>query len=369
MREREVDVFLCHNLANICYLTGFQTLGSYGYGHYAALVPAHGKPTLFASDFESHNARIYSWLDDIVTYGVMPSHQGGPVEELARLLQKLGFARARIGYETSHFAMTLEEAERLRSNLPRARFEDVTGLADPIKIIKSPAEIAVMRQTAGLTSASLLAGIAAAKEGGADNVIAAAMYAAAVAGGAEYFSLQPIVTTGRRSGIPHSTFRRTPLRCGDVVFLEAAASYQRYSAPAMRAVFIGRPSAEVRRAHDACRASVETLLENIRGGASGATIAARADQRLRAIEPALVWHGYFGYSVGLTFPPMCTDCQINSSITTKRDLILQPGMVFHCNTSLRKLGWFGVAVGETVLVTQNGCETLTNVPRELKTVE
>ena len=39
-------------------------------------------------------------------------------------------------------------------------------------------------------------------------------------------------------------------------------------------------------------------------------------------------------------------------------------MVFHINTSLRKVGEFGVTMGDTVLVTETGCETLTKVPSE-----
>jgi Xaa-Pro aminopeptidase len=40
-------------------------------------------------------------------------------------------------------------------------------------------------------------------------------------------------------------------------------------------------------------------------------------------------------------------------------------MTFHASTSLRRLGEFGVTVGETVAVTQAGCEVLTDVPRDL----
>jgi Xaa-Pro aminopeptidase len=41
-------------------------------------------------------------------------------------------------------------------------------------------------------------------------------------------------------------------------------------------------------------------------------------------------------------------------------------MTFHASTSLRKLGEFGVTVGETVTVTEAGCEVLTDVPRGLR---
>ena len=78
-----LDALLCHNLANTCYLTGFETIGSYGYGHYAALLGREGDPVLFASDFESHNAALFAWMNDVVTYDVHDDTAGGPVRALA----------------------------------------------------------------------------------------------------------------------------------------------------------------------------------------------------------------------------------------------------------------------------------------------
>ena len=40
-------------------------------------------------------------------------------------------------------------------------------------------------------------------------------------------------------------------------------------------------------------------------------------------------------------------------------------MVFHVTTSLREMAKYGAAFSETVLITEDGCEILTDVPREL----
>ncbi len=365
IREKGLDAGIFHNLANICYLCGFQTLGSYGYGHYALLVPASGEPTLFASDFESFNAKVYCLVKDVVTYAVLDRN---PVASLASLLQDRGHAKSRIGYETGHYAMTIAQFGKLASLLPHATLTPSDGILDPVKIVKSDEEIAVLRRSSELTTIGMNAGLAVAREGASDNDIAAAMYGSTVSAGAEYFSLQPIVTVGRRSGIPHTTFRRQTLSPRDVIFAELSASYERYSAPCMRAACVGEPPADVRRAYDGCRASVESLLESMKDGASASEVAERANKALRSIEPDMFWHGYFAYSVGCGFPPMCNDCEVKGDVVLGTDLILKAGMIFHVNTSLRRVGEFGVAVSETALVTESGCEPLTKVPRGLLVV-
>jgi Xaa-Pro dipeptidase len=109
---------------------------------------------------------------------------------------------------------------------------------------------------------------------------------------------------------------------------------------------------------------VETLIAEIRPGIAARVVAQRAGAAMRAIEPSLLWHGYYGGSTGLSFSPTYSDGGA-VAITATSDVELVAGMTFHASTSLRNLGEFGVTVGETVAVTETGCEVLTDVPREL----
>lgn len=364
MAREGLGVLVVSNLADITWLSGFQTIGSYGYGLYALVVPAIGNPFLFSSDFESHNAKIDSWVKDIVVYSVLDATVGATVKRLAEVLVERGLAAGRVGCQMGHYALTAEQFRIFETNLPDSEIIDASNVIDRVHRIKSAEEIAVMRRAAALTSAGMKAAINAVHEGGTDNTVAAAAYETIVTGGGEYFSLQPIVTSGARSGIPHSTFRRQKLAKSDCVFIEVIASYQRYSTPAMRVVSVGPPNNEVRRAFEACNASVMTLCAHLRAGVSSRAAARAAGRALRAVEPNLVWHGCYAYSVGLSFPVMCCDCNANV-ITEHTDFELKAGMVFHCNTSLRKVGVFGVTLGDTVLVTETGHEVLTTVPRKM----
>ena len=80
-------------------------------------------------------------------------------------------------------------------------------------------------------------------------------------------------------------------------------------------------------------------------------------------------HGYkvlkrAGYSMGINFPPGWSE---GNFLDLSRDnpIVLEPGMVFHCPQPYRVAGQQTISTSETVVVTKDGCEPLTNFPRQL----
>ena len=69
------------------------------------------------------------------------------------------------------------------------------------------------------------------------------------------------------------------------------------------------------------------------------------------------------YSVGIGFPPNWSE---GKTLALRPDdgTTLQPGMTFHCVPSIFG-GEFGMCFSETVLLTEDGCEVLTDFPRRL----
>ena len=124
-----------------------------------------------------------------------------------------------------------------------------------------------------------------------------------------------------------------------------------------------QPSEFVKRTWEAARACVNTVIDHMKPGEVAAAVAARGKEQLSSLPPDIVWHGCYAYSIGLGFPPKWDDCPV--AVEEGADTILQPGMVFHTSCSLRDVGRFGVTFGDTVLITDHGCEVLTGVPREL----
>ncbi|MDE2715417.1 MAG: Xaa-Pro peptidase family protein, partial [Chloroflexota bacterium] len=253
--------------------------------------------------------------------------------------------------------------EGLVAALPKAQFVDGSGIVEAVKTVKSPREIEHIRSAARTTAAGMAAAIDVAREGATDNDVAAAASEALIAADSEYMCLSPVVTSGRRSGILHSTHKRNRLETGDVVLLEMGGCIHRYSAPTMRTVFIGEPPAEARRMAEACLTTLGNILSAIRAGVTTNEVAQVGWESILTAGDGFVFHGNFGYAVGAGFPPTWADD--TGAIMSGIDTVLRPGMVFHHPVALRRMGRYGTAFSETTVVTENGCEVLTNSPREI----
>lgn len=141
--------------------------------------------------------------------------------------------------------------------------------------------------------------------------------------------------------------------------LELSGCIRRYSAALMRTASVGRPSLEVEGAAELVIRSQDAALALMKPGAVAGEIDAAARSPIIASGLRPDYRQRTGYSIGLGFPPKWGEwdiCDFRAGDTWT----LEPGMVFHMILSAR-----GVCFSETVLITSDGHEVLTDVPREL----
>jgi Xaa-Pro dipeptidase len=351
MAKEDLDVLVLHRKESIHYLTGYQTFGG---GYQCLLVPQVGNPAHILRFLESFLSNLYSCLEaEQVTIW---DDTDDPYLLTAQKLKEMGFSNSNIGLEAEYVAASV--SKQLNNDLPDASWRPADALVREAREIKSKAELKYMRKAGELSVAGAKAAFEAAKVGATDNEVAAAAAAKMLSEGSEYMPHDPIVTSGWRSGIPHTTFERQVLRKGDTILVEHTACYRRYHAPIMQTAVLGQPSAKVREMADVV---LEALGRATRAMKPGVTSGEVDDACRSYIEDA----GYYfnfrkrtGYSVGLSWP---------DSLSLKKDdpTVLQAGMVFHLPVALRDYGKSVVGFSVTAVVTDEGIDVLTEYPKGL----
>ena len=341
---------------NIFWATGRQTAGYFAFQ--ALILPAEGAPILLVRDLERTGAVVSTWLDDIRVW------QDGedPAQALAAILRALGVGRVAI--ETQGWFVAPKLLDRIRGALPDLEWSDGSGLAEGLRLVKSPAELDALRRAAAYAQAGMQAALTACRAGVSENEIAAEMTAAAIRAGSEGMAMEPLVSSGPRAGVPHATWRRRILQPGDPVFLELAASHDRYHAALMRSLWIGPPPAEAQRMMDVALRALDAALAAMRPGRPCCDPHDAAQAVIDDAGYAEAFRKRIGYSMGIAFAPDWGEGAL-LSLFAGVDRVLEPGMVFHLPATLRRFGAFTVGASETVILTPSGPEVLSELPRAM----
>jgi Xaa-Pro dipeptidase len=355
LTRRGIAILIVTGPENIYYLTGQQTPGYYTFQ--ALILPVDGEPCFVVRRLEAMNCLVNSYVDQVEAYD-------DGTDPLALVAELLAQRKAtRIAIDKRGWFLPIAVYEALQAGL--GDIADGAGVIELLRAVKSPAEIERIERAATYVDKGICAGYEAIADGSSENDLVAAMMREAIRSGSEYLGMEPLVSTGPRTGIPHSTWRRRRIEPGDPIFLEMAACHDRYHAVLMRSAWMGSPPDDAMRMMDACQAALAAALDKLRPGnlCEDVHIAAQT-----VIDRAGYTENYrkrTGYSVGISFAPDWGEWQVLSLFAGVRE-VLCPGMVFHIPPALRRFGEFTVGVSETAVVTENGPRVLGSVPRDLR---
>lgn len=354
MAARGVDVLLCTTPENVCYLTGYQTIA---FSSYQLLVfPLDGAPCLVLRFLESMLAARYSVVQDVIAW----DDTDDPITVTLNTLRERGLSEARIGYEEQTASNPVTLWARLKSALPT--MSDASKVVEVARAVKSDAELACMRKAAAFTDAGVAAAISETRLGATENDVAAAAFAAMTRAGSEPLAKDPIVTSGDRGGVPHTSYMRRKLGTGDTILLEFSGVHTRYYSPLMRSGWLGKLDSRIADWPKICLEALEVGIATCRPG----KLAADVDVACRAvIERYDLYHYYrkrAGYSVGTGFASWMENAIANLQGNDRTEL--KPNMCFHLPIAMRLYGEATIGISETVVITERGAEPLGHAPRE-----
>ncbi len=351
-----IDVMVVTGPENIFYLTGQQTPGYYTFQ--ALVLPVEGEPAFVVRQLEYFNFIANTFITNAEIY------QDGdqPVNFLVNVIKARGWASKRIAIDKRGWFLPVATYEALCDKL--GPILDGAGIIEQLRIVKSSAELEKIATAASYVEAGMRAGLAAVKAGASENDFVSAMVGTAIAAGSEYVGMEPLVSAGRRSGVPHGTWRRGKLAADEPVFLEMAACHDRYHAALMRCAWFGTMPQQAIDMEKTCQDGLRAAMDAIHPGAACEAPHVACQQVIDRAGYTDNFRKRAGYSIGIAFAPDWGEGGILSlytGVTTE----LRPGMTFHIPVALRVFGQFTVGVSETVVVTETGCRALSAIGRPI----
>ena len=362
MALQGIDTLILHSAPNILYLSGHHTLNIWDYQCF--VIPAEKPPFMVLWQFERGRFEASAVQTELELY---PTH-ADPIEKTCNALRRRGLDQGTIALEAQSRYLVPKMHDSLRDALHGARTVNGSGIVDNVRNIKSAREIEVMRLAAGITDRAVTAGYTCIRDGISDSEIAAQVAAELIRGDSLGFSVYPIVSAGYRAGMPHNSNNGHIISNGETIFIECSPSLHWYHAPLMRTAALGTVSQEAEQFATLATETVEAMLEVVRPGETASDIARVAEAKIAPIRDRILFHEVYGYPVGIGFPPTWGE-ESGFAIVVNNHRPLAAGMVFHIPMTLRINGVMGVGLSQTFVVTDNGCETLSELPLELHRIE
>ncbi len=353
MAERDVAVVIADEAEMLHYFTGFAISENL---YRAVVIALNGAPTMIVRLLDEQPFLKAAWFHNRRTFDDLED----PVVVTAQVIEAAGAATGRIGLDMNSYCMPAKRFQHLTALLPGVTFVDFSDVFRPLRLKKSPREIAVMRKAAGIADLTMRRAIAAAVPGASSRTSAAVASASFIELGADFGRTGPI-TVGRGWNFLHGELSDDALQPGDVLHLELVPKVNGYCARLMRPAVMGVPSAELQ---GAAATLIEIQDRQIAAMVPG-TVAGEVDAILRqGVLDAGLRQDYAnntGYTLGYYFEQAPRTSDFTRLFTPAAEWRLEAGMTFHMYTSAAA----GIAFSETVLVTDGGPERLTKTERKL----
>lgn len=339
---------------NVFYLTGLDHWGYFA--PHLLLVPLDSEPVLVTRAMEKVSvekqvraARFHGHPDSETAADMM-----------ARVLRDLKFTGKAIGLEYWTSGLSHGFALSLKQQVD-ARWSDVSGLADALRLVKSSEEQKLMRRAAQVSDAAAEAAIALIADGARESEVAAACVAAMIRAGGHPPGFGPFIRPGSRLGEEHATWGDGAYRKGEPVFLELSGCVSRYHAPLGRLVHIGSIRDEDARIAGVVRRAFDAVVAAIRPGTKARDVYAAWQTVVDAAGLAHYRRHHCGYCVGIGQPPSWTGGNSVTGLRHDSDLEIKAGMSFHILSWLMGSGQGDDFLSNTVLLTEAGPEVLTRL--------
>jgi len=367
MQEKGIELLISQDTSNMNYLTGYDAWSFY----YAQCVIVHvnaDEPICFVRAQDAGGAYIKTYLknENIIVYEekyihTWPLH---PYDRLVELIKEKKWDKLNIGLEMDSHYFTAYCYEKIKQGLPNAELKDSERLVNWARVIKSDAEINLMKSAALISEKGMKTAFDSINPGvrQCDAVanIQKTLFSGTPEYGGDYASITTLLPTGKGTSASHLTHTQDKFVTGEATIIELAGVHKRYHVPMARTVLLGK--AEQKKI-DAMKATIEALEAGIAATKPGNTADDVAQKFWKVLDKYNIKkESRTGYSIGIGYPPDWGEHTLNISKGDKT--ILYPNVTFHM-IAVMQFGDWGVEASESVRVTENGSELFCNMSKEI----
>jgi Xaa-Pro aminopeptidase len=311
------------------------------------VVPATGSPLLVVPRLELAAAQASpASRVEMAAWGETED----PYEIVARRLGDV----ASVGLSDRMWALAVL---RFRAALPSARQELASTALRALRIRKTPAEVAALRE-AGAAIDRVHAQVPGwLKAGHTERTVGSAIAEAILASGHASVDFV-IVASGPNAASPHHEVSDRVIEAGDAVVVDIGGTMPSgYCSDCTRTYAVGAPPAEFAAYYKVLLDAQEASCASVRPGVTAESVDAAAREPITAAGYGAAFFHRTGHGIGL-------EAHEDPYIVAGNTELLEPGMAFSVEPGIYP-GPHGARIEDIVVCTEDGVERLNNAPREL----
>jgi Xaa-Pro aminopeptidase len=366
MDERNIDVFLSLQWPNQYYLSGFyQHLPWYPLCHAPhteaplMIFREKSEDPIFLCQFLTYNAvKEGTWIKDVRAFNRKSTKSVH--EYTAQILKDKGLESSVIGLEED--CCTIKTFESLQKYLPKVQFKQASDVFYLARVVKEPEEIELIRKAVSIAEAAINVAMEVAKPGVTEmEVLRAAEMEMKRRGCLR--EIESMFQSGKRTANYRAfSAEWKKVEINDIALMDIGCIYKGYGSDVTRAWVIGEATLEQKKIAKDLYNLQEKMFEFIKPGIK---CHEAADYAQRELLNA-------GYSTSNLDSPHQRRYSIHGiglgpfhelPDVEHKDIALEPGMTFALQPSIRHKE-FTIRFEDNAVLTPNGIELLTTLPRE-----
>jgi Xaa-Pro aminopeptidase len=347
LKNKGVDGFFTSSVSNITYLTGFTGDSSRLFiSSDRCVLITDGRYTEQAQMECPSDVEVFKWMDN-KRYAIETYRHIMDIPEIRSL-----------GIEGN--ILTYSEFETLKNSLVNTRLVPINGSVEKLRQLKDFLEIECLRTACSISDKALELTVPFIKVGITELELAAHLEYNLKTKGAENLSFDTLIISGTRTSLLHGKPSNKKLEYGDLILFDFGALYKGYHADISRTFVLGHADEKQREIYNIIKKAQHEAVYSLKSGISSQI----PDQMVRKNIPEKYLEYYYpglGHAVGLQIHEEPFLGQAYESILDKDMAItIEPGIYIP--------GWGGIRIEDTVVITENGAESLTRFPRDLQII-